>query len=411
MKIKYIFFLLSLIFSLLILLFPAFAQTTVDQDELDEKQEEIDKYEKRLQDLQSREKTLANEIEYVNDQITLSELKIQSSVAKIEKTRSEIEKLAADIGNLKDRIDKLIISIDYQQKILEARMRESYKSKDESVVILFGTNSLSTLIQKLEYLQVMEKHDNKLLDEMRKTKEAFTTQKRLFEEKKSEVEDLKKKLEIEKANLDAQKGNLEDRKREKQKLLELTQNDEQKYQKLLEDARRELNQIIGAVNVLKNSKATKVKKGNVIGVQGNTGYSFGDHLHFGIYKYSSFKDIDGWNWYYSNSVEPGKMLKKKTVYWDTGCEGARDRTVGSGDWSWPMSNPTITQGYGFTCWSNRYYGGKQHPAYDMAGPTGTPIFAVADGEAYACRNCLGDGGNGVFIFHDDGYMTLYWHLK
>lgn len=407
MKIKYIFF----VFSFLLLLSPVLAETTSNQNDIDEVQEDIEKYEKKISELQSREKSLANEIQYVNDQIYLSELKIQSSNAKINKTKSDIEKLDTDIGSLKDRIDKLANSIEYQQKILQSRMRESYKSKDDSMVILFGTNSLSKMIQKLEYLQVMEKHDNQLLEEMRKTKEAFTTQKRLFEDKKTEVEALKRSLEIEKANLDAQKGTLENRKREKQQLMELTQNDEKKYQELLADAQRELNQIVGAVSVLKNSKATDVEKGDVIGIQGNTGYSFGDHLHFGVYKYSSFEDIDGWNWYYSNSVEPSKKLKKKTVRWDTGCEGARDRTVGSGDWAWPMGSPTVTQGYGFTCWSNRYYGGKEHPAYDMAGPIGSPVFAVADGEAYACRNCLGDGGNGVFIFHDDGYMTVYWHLK
>lgn len=407
MKIKNI---LTIFFSLT-LLFISYSFVKAEEGDLDDVQGDIAKYEKKIKDLQSREKTLANEIESVDDQITLAQLKIQNSNSKIAKTTSDIEKLDGDIDSLKARIDKLAASIEYQQKILQARMRESYKSREDSAVLLFGTNNIGEMIKKLEYLQVMEKHDNKLLEEMRKTKEAFTTQKRLFEEKKSEVESLKRQLEVEKANLDAQKGSLEDKKREKEKLMQMTQNDEAKYQRMLEDARRELNQITGAVSVLKNSKATSVKKGDVIGIQGNTGYSFGDHLHFGVYKYSSFADIDGWNWYYSNYVDPTKKLKKKTVYWDTGCEGARDRTVGGGDWAWPLSNPTVTQGFGYTCWSSRYYGGNPHPALDMAGPIGSPVYAVADGEAYSCRNCLGDGGNGVFIFHDDGYMTVYWHLK
>lgn len=395
----------------MLFLSPVFRVGAVDQSVVDETQEDIEKYERKIKELQSKEKTLANEIEYVNDQIYLAELKIQSSAAKIAKTENEISKISGDIDDLKLRIDKLAVSIDYQQKLLQSRMRESYKSRDQSVVMLFGTDSIGKIIQKLEYLQVMEKHDNKLLEEMKKTREAFTTQKRLFEEKKSEEEELKKQLVNEKVNLDAQKGSLVDRKREKQKLMEMTQNDEAKYQRMLADAQRELNQIVGAVSVLKGSKATEVDKGDVIGVQGNTGYSFGDHLHFGVYKYSSFDDIDGWNWYYSNYVDPTKKLKKKTVYWDTGCEGARDRTVGNGDWAWPMGSPTVTQGFGYTCWSSRYYGGNPHPALDMAGPIGTPVYAVDDGKAYSCRNCLGDGGNGVFIFHKDGYMTVYWHLR
>jgi hypothetical protein len=35
-----------------------------------------------------------------------------------------------------------------------------------------------------------------------------------------------------------------------------------------------------------------------------------------------FEDIEGWNWYYSNYVDPKKMLEEKDVYWNTGCEGA-----------------------------------------------------------------------------------------
>jgi peptidoglycan hydrolase CwlO-like protein len=339
---------LLVVLSFLVVLSPVFAQSTVNQEVIDETQQDIEKYEKKIADLQNKEKTLANEIQYVNDQIYLSELKIQSSNTKIEKTKNEIAKISGDINDLKSRIDKLVVSIEYQQKILQSRMRESYKSKDDSMVLLFGTNDIGKMIQKFEYLQVMEKHDNMLLGEMKVTKEAFTTQKRLFEEKKSEEEALKKQLEIEKANLDAQKGSLEDRKLEKQKLMEMTQNDEAKYQKMLADARMELNQIVGAVSVLRGTKATEVSMGDLIGVQGNTGYSFGDHLHFGVYKYSSFDDIDGWNWYYSDYVDPSKKLKKKTVYWDTGCEGSRDKTVGGGNWGWPMSNPTVTQGFGYT---------------------------------------------------------------
>lgn len=279
------------------------------------------------------------------------------------------------------------------------------------MMILFGANTLNKLVQKTEYLKVLELQDHKLLDTMNQTKMAFGKQKTVFEDKKEEEEELKQQITIEKANLESYRAQLEEQKIQKQRLLEETQNDESKYQKLLEEARRELNQILGAVSVLKNQESKKVKKGEVIGIQGNTGYSFGDHLHFGVYRYSSFEDIDGWNWYYSNQVNPAKKLKKKDVYWNTGCESAKTRSTGEGDWAWPLSNPTISQGYGNTCWSSRYYGGKPHPALDMYGPYGSPIYAVEEGRAYFCRNCLGDGANGVFIFHPDDYMTVYWHLK
>ena len=187
--------------------------------------------------------------------------------------------------------------------------------------------------------------------------------------------------------------------------------DAEKYQQLLVEALKELQQITGAVSALIGQSGEEVDKGQLIGYQGSSGYSFGEHLHFGVYRYSSFEEINGWNWYYSNYVDPDDVLKEKDVYWNDGCSGASYKEIGDGDWVWPLSSPTISQGFGHTCWSDIYYGGKVHPAYDMYGATGSPIYAADNGVAYYCRNCLGDGGNGVFIFHDDDYMTVYWHLR
>ncbi len=397
---------------LLIPLFVVLGEDSLNQDDVEELEDKIEQYEEKLEEIKGRAKTLSNEIEYMNSQISLTEIRIQSSISKISTTEKEIEKLAGDIDDLKTRILKLEKSIDHQKDVLNARMRERYKSREDTpMVVLFGSATLDSMIHKVEYLKAMERYDNKLLIEMGDTKTRYDMQKNLFEQKKEEEEKLKTKLLNEKANLDTYKGNLVNQQNEKERLLEVTQNDEAKYQKLLEEAQRELNQIVGAASALVNTEAREVKKGELIGIQGNTGYSFGAHLHFGVYRYSSLKEISGWNWYYSNYVDPLKMLKSKTVYWNTGCESAGDKKVGKGDWSWPMSNPTISQGFGVTCWSPIYYGGKVHPAIDMWGPVNSPVYAVEDGDAYFCRNCLGDGGNGVFIFHDDDYMTVYWHLK
>lgn len=400
---------------LIVLLIPlvlVFGQESMNKEDVEDLTDKIEKYEKKINELQGRAKTLSNEIEYMDSQISLTELKIQNSISKINKTVQEIEKLVTDIEDLRVRIEKLEKSIDYQREVLGARIREQYKSGDESpIMILFGSGTLDTMVAKIKYLKQMEKYDNKLLIEMADTKSRYDMQKNLFEQKKEQEEKLKTQLTNEKANLDAYKGTLEGQKQEKKRLLEVTQNDEEKYQDLLSEAQRELNQIVGAAGALLNTEAREVKKGELIGIQGNTGYSFGDHLHFGVYRYSSLSEISGWNWYYSEYVDPLKKLESKSVYWNTGCESAQNRTVGKGDWDWPMSSPTVSQGFGVTCWSNIYYGGKVHPALDMYGPAGSPVYAVEDGDAYFCRNCLGDGGNGVFIFHDDDYMTVYWHLR
>ena len=374
--------------------------------------DEIEELENKISKLQNKASTLANEIESFDSQIYLTQLKINNSIANISKKEKEIEELKGDIEDLSIRIDKLEESIDRQQQVLNKRIRARYKTKETSpFYIIFGSTTINQLAQKAEYLKVMELQDNKLLSQMKKTKDAYDFQKELFEKKKTEEETLKQELENEKANLDSYKYQLEDQRLQKEKLLELTQNDEDKYQDLLAEAKKELAQITGAVSVLKGVAGESVEKGDVIGYQGNTGFSNGEHLHFGVYRYSSFDDIDGWDWYYSNHVDPEDVLKEKNVYWNDGCSSAGYRNTGDGDWKWPIDGPTVSQDYGYTCWSSIYYGGKVHPAYDMYGSYGTPVYAVDDGDAYTCSNCLGDGANGVFIFHDDNYMTVYWHLR
>jgi peptidoglycan hydrolase CwlO-like protein len=211
------------------------------QEEIEDIQEKIEEYEKKISELQGQADTLQNEIAYMDSQIGITQLKIQNSIANIRKTEDRIEELSEGIENLGIRIDKLEKSIDYQQSILDSRMRERYKDRGNNVLMMFfGSETLSSLVKKTEYLKALEENDNKLIDQMGETKGNFETQKGIFEDKKDEQETLKAQLEAEKANLDRYKGDLENQKSAKDKLLKDTQNDEAKYQELLAKAEKEL---------------------------------------------------------------------------------------------------------------------------------------------------------------------------
>jgi peptidoglycan hydrolase CwlO-like protein len=199
---------------------------------LEELQKEIEETEELLERTQTQKQTLSSEIKQMDQKIRLATLRISQ-------TETSIVTLEEEIDSLSGKIDKLDLSLDKISELLLERVVASYKNSqiDPTFYLLTTLTSTEDFMRNQKYLQVAQEHDQMLMEVIQETREEFDQQKTLKEEKQMALESLKVQLKQQNQVLAQQRV-------EKARLLEVTKNDESRYQELLTAARIELNQLL-----------------------------------------------------------------------------------------------------------------------------------------------------------------------
>lgn len=132
----------------------------------------------------------------IKSQIQELESKLLVTKTKQDETQKDIADKQAEIEKNKAEVEEAIKKVEESQDLFNNRVRAMYKNGNDSVVnVVFEAKSFADLIDRVESIKTIAKHDKDILNELRA--------------KKDELEVKKDKLNIEKQNLDKLEADLE----------------------------------------------------------------------------------------------------------------------------------------------------------------------------------------------------------
>ena len=381
-----------LLLMLFLLVFHRPSRADESSDKLQDLNKQIEEYTQKINELQGQQQTLSSTIGYLDSKVALA-------VAQIAKTEQELQILADDIAKLSVKIDVLNTSLEDVAMAFNSRIKESYKrSIINPFYYFFSSNGLGDALTRIKYLQIVQHNDRDLMFQMQESKMNYDTQKSLKEEKKEKEEELK-------AQLVAQKAALAQQKEAKQELLEITKNNEQKFQSLLAAARAEMEAIQSIMaGYGDETEIGPINDGEKIAsvISGSSACSTGTHLHFEV-------AVDEAN------VNPASYLASKGVSWELcGWYGCDTEFGFSGSWNWPLNDPIIiTQGYGMTAYARSgAYRGNPHSGIDMVSDSLTIKSVKAGTLSRGSIACGGSTLRYVKVEHEGSNTeTYYLHVN
>jgi len=322
------------------------------QDQIEEKNEELQGLSTQIQQTQSQIITLQGESQTLSQAVSAINSQIDQVNYSIRSSEVSIEKFALELQSLGFELEDVAAEIDIKQRALADILREVQQNDREGLLeVLLKHDSLADSVFIVQSLSDLQDNLNLSVAQLAGLQLALQRNVDQSSLKKGQLED-------ETVTLKGRGEILEDQEVEKDRLLRETKNEESVYQVRLAKLRKEQQSILDEISDIEE----QLKKG-----------------------------------FDSSSIPSNRP----------------------GLFTWPVVLKTeggvgiITQNYGETAYSTRFYKGKPHNGMDIGAPIGTQVRAASDGKVVRVdyNGWYYQYGRYILIDHGNNITTLYAHLS
>jgi murein DD-endopeptidase MepM/ murein hydrolase activator NlpD len=293
-------------------------------------------YSNRIVDLNLQQSSLSNEMAILDNRIAKAEIDIES--VKIDINRTSLELQRTDV-QIKEKESEISDKKNRLEEIVKIISRNDNISQLETILL---NNSLSEFLNQAKYLEDVNFELKESLESLKANKIELELHMANLNKQNEELDKLKKDLDQKKLALDSEKQS-------KSSLLEETNQSENKFQRLLSQAKQE--QMMAAADISGLEKEARSKM--------------------------------------------AKMDESKLQFNDKGM-------------NWPVPKNYISAYFHDPDYPFRYV--FEHPAIDIRAGQGTPIKAAASGYVARAKDS-GMGYNYIMLVHGNGLSTVYGHVS
>ena len=366
------------------------------KDEINTQNSDIDKYKNDIENNKNKIQKLDTDINLIKEKKGTSEEKInelntliQRNLDEIYEVENKIQSTENEINKLNLDIEKANADIEFNMDLLKKRIHVMYKLGEVSKMqILLNASSINDFLSRNEMMTSLTESDQRLIRNLRESKDRLSSLKKSLDEKKEELEKSKEDLEN-------KKKSLEEQKKYHAELLEQLKKEETNKSYAISELSRAVEEYEKVLNKKREENSSLLEK------KKNLETEIARIEAEAIERQRREEEER------ENSVDQSDLNSKRDELEEV------NRRVESSRQSrllWPSSATYVSSPFG---WRGRpIYGGLGfHHGVDIAGPYNTPIYAAEDGVVEAVNHMWGEYGNTIIINHGNGIKTLYAHLN